>query len=225
MGQHIGREHADIAWRLYAEIYADKMWFGQNNQDKTYVERFTKAVTHDLLHDLFCKYGLIRNFSGSPDLGEFACMLNGYRDQAMAKEQVPGVVEQEVASMKKVYGFEPLSAVTKSFWMMKQHPIVIKDNKAWEGLRRRGLKPGTTYRTYYGAWFKFYDEPETQMGLGDALSWLPGSATAEKIVGRGKADAAEIKNLAESSLMRNRVIDIRLLYEGGSYLEDVEGAS
>jgi len=225
MGQHIRRDHADVAWRLYAEIYANKMWFGQNNQDKTFVERFTEAVTHDLLHDLFCKYGLIRNFSGSPDLGEFACMLNGYRDQAIAKDRVPGVVEQEVAGMKKVYGFEPLSAVTKSFWMMKQHPIVIKDNKAREGLRRRGLRPGTTYSTYYSAWFQFHDDPETQRGLEDALSSFPQSSTARKIIDKGRADAAEIERLARSSLMRNRVVDMRLLYEGGGYLEDVEGAS
>jgi hypothetical protein len=52
-------------------------------------------------------------------------MLNGYRDREIIKEEeVPAIVEEELKNMHKAYGFEPLSAITKSLWMMHQHPFV-----------------------------------------------------------------------------------------------------
>jgi hypothetical protein len=48
------------------------------------------------------------------------------------------------------------------------------------------LAPGyKRYATYFESWFKFFDDPETQKGLDDALSWLRESPAAQKIdVGR-----------------------------------------
>jgi hypothetical protein len=38
--------------------------------------------------------------------------------------------------------------------------------------------------------------------------------------GKGQGVAAEIRTLAASELMRNRVLDVRLFYQGGGHLED-----
>jgi hypothetical protein len=62
LGQHILREHADEAGHLYAQIYLDKMWFGQNELDKRFVKEFESTITSGELHNRFAKYGLIRNF-------------------------------------------------------------------------------------------------------------------------------------------------------------------
>lgn len=234
LGQHIGRDHAEGAWRIYAQVYPEKMWFGQRNLDKTLVSRFKNTVTCEVLKDLLTKYGVIRSFLGNDEkrLQPFADMLNGYRDTAMTRENVPGIVEKEVLNMGMVYGASLVSAITKSFWMMKQHPVVIRDTKVLDGMKRRELKPGSTYCGYHNAWFKFYDAPETQKGLDDALAWLPESPAAKRIVAEhleaaedgekaAKAEAveAEIRRLAALPLVRNRVADMRLFYEGGGYLE------
>ena len=29
LGQHIGCDHAEIAWRIYAQVYLEKMWFAK----------------------------------------------------------------------------------------------------------------------------------------------------------------------------------------------------
>lgn len=130
--------------------------------------------------------------------------------------------------------------MTKSFFMMKQHPVVIRDSNTWKGLQQRGLRPGSndtySYSTYFNAWFKFFDDPETKKGLDDALTWLPESPAAKQIIEKAKAVAAkqgqavaeekeqavaaEIGELAADPLIRNRVTDMRLFYEGGGFLED-----
>jgi hypothetical protein len=155
----------------------------------------------------------------------------------MTKENIPGIVERGVVSMREDYGKGPLSAITNSLWMMKQHPIVIYDDNTWRGLSRRDLTPGyDRYGTYFDSWFKFFDDPETQKGLDDALAWLPGSPAAKQLVEetqkgaaregqavaaeKGRVVADEIRTLAASQLMRNRVTDMRLFYEGGGFLED-----
>jgi hypothetical protein len=239
LGQHILREHEETAWRNYAQVYLVRMWFGQGGLDRRLVTSFKGTVTCEMLHDLFVKYGVIRTVPGDgmDRLKTFADMLNNYREITMTKENVAGIVEREVVSMREVYGKGPLSAITKSFWMMKQHPVVIYDDNTWRGLWRRGLAPGyNRYGTYFDSWFKFFDDPETQKGLGDAMNWLADSPAAKQLVEKaekdtlrdGQAAAAEkgrlveeeIKALAASQLMRNRVTDMRLFYEGGGFLED-----
>lgn len=227
LGQHILRVHGDVAWRQYAQIYLERMWFGQGELDRRLVETFKNPVTCEMLAGLFSMYGVARNFLGNDTerYQGFVEMLNSYRDTEMTRDKVPGIIERELDNMNKIYGFNPLSATTKSFWMMKQHPIVIRDKYSCEGLKSRGFAPSDSYRSYFDCWFKFFDDPETQKGLDDALSRLPDSAAAQKIVkrggeGKGEEVAAEIRWLADSQLMRNRVTDMRLFYEGGGFLAD-----
>jgi hypothetical protein len=238
LGQHILQAHKDTAWREYAQVYLEKMWFGQRELDRRLVERFKNTVTGEMLHDLFVKYGVIRTVPGDgvARLKAFAGMLNSYRAITMTKANISGIVEREVVSMRETYGKGPLSAITKSFWMMKQHPVVIYDDNTWRGLWRRGLAPGyKRYGTYFDSWFKFFDDPETQKGLDDALTWLPDSPAAKQLVEKAQKDtlrdgqeaaekgrlvAEEIRALAASQLMRNRVTDMHLFYEGGGFLED-----
>jgi hypothetical protein len=241
LGRHILTKHPDVAWKVYAEIYLDKMWFGHSELDKRFVKEFESIITFEKLANLFGKYSLSRNFVngvcgyGSARFQRFADMLNRYRDKEITKEEFPNIVEKELKNMCGAYNFEPLSAITKSFWMMKQHPIVIYDSYAWKGLQRRAerlgrrdLEPGGSYRSYYTVWFNFFEDSETKDGLKEALEWLPDSPAAKKIVEkaklvteeRGQAVIKEIKELAAKDLMRNRVLDMRLLYEGGWFLED-----
>ncbi len=51
LGRHTLREHADVAWRQYAQIYLERMWFGQDEQDKSLVDSFKNSVTYEMLHD------------------------------------------------------------------------------------------------------------------------------------------------------------------------------
>lgn len=209
------------------------MWFGQGELDKRLVESFKKTVTCEMLSDLSSpkKYGVARTVlgHGPKKYKILAEMLNSYRNTDMTRGNIPCIIEREVANMRKAYRKGPRSAITKSFWMMKQHPIVIYDGNTWEGLRRRGLAPGDGYRTYFDSWFKFFDDHKTQEGLDDALTWLAESPAARKIAEEAKAVSckkeqeavAEIGTLIKNNgcLMRNRVTDMRLFYEGGGYLE------
>lgn len=68
-------------WRRSAEIYLEKMWFGQNQQDRRLVSAFSHgAVTCEMLRDLCspAKYGFARTLPGhGPRKYErFAEMLN-----------------------------------------------------------------------------------------------------------------------------------------------------
>lgn len=211
-------------WRRSAEIYLQKMWFGQNEQDRRLVRKFSRgAVTCEMLRDLCspAKYGVARTVPGhGPGKYErFAEMLNSHRDTAMTKQNTPAIIERSLADMQLIYGRGFLSAITKALWMMKQHPVVIYDSNARGGLRK--LRPAPEYkdyRSYFDAWFRFFEEPDTQTGLDDGLSWLPESPAAKVLVQSGKADSREIQRLAESELFRNRVMDIRLFYAGGGTL-------
>jgi hypothetical protein len=211
-------------WRKCAEIYLEKMWFGQNEQDRWLVSAFSEgAVTCEMLRDLCSptKYGVARTVPGhGPEkYGRFAEMLSSYRSTVMTRENVPEIIEGEFANMQKAYGRGFLSAITKAFWMMKQHPVVIYDSKARSGLRQ--LRPAPEYedyRSYFNAWFRFFDDPHTQNGLDDGLSWLPESPAARALIKGGKTDSEEIQRLSASTLFRNRATDIRLFYAGGGVL-------
>jgi len=134
----------------------------------------------------------------------------------MTKQNTTFVIEQELANMDQIYGKNFLSAITKAFWMMKQHPIVIYDSYAWEGLKRLRFAPGySRYSTYYDAWFRFFDNPDTQRSLDEAVSWLPRSPYAQRLLDKGKTDVASLKSIAESQWLRNRVADRYLTTTGG----------
>ena len=206
------------------------MWFGQNELDKRLVRAFVQPVTCETLRDLCSpsNYGVARTIPGNgPEKYQrFADMLNRYRDVEMTRENVPTIIELEFQNMRQVYGRGFLSAISKAFWMMKQHPVVIYDSNAWKGLQRLGLSPGYDgYGTYFASWFRFFDHAETQEGLDEALSWLPSSPAARNLVQSGKTDLEEIGRLAASSLFANRTTDMRLFHEGGDSIWSRTGQS
>jgi hypothetical protein len=210
-------------WRKCAAIYLEKMWLGQGELDRRLVAKFSSSpVTCEMLRDLCspAKYGVARTVPGHGPQKylKFADMLNHYQDTVMTRVNVPDIIEQELASMRKAYGKGFPSAISKALWMMKQHPVVIYDSFAWNGLQRLGLAPGSDYRTYFNSWFKFFDKNDTQYGLADALSWLPCSPVASSLIQAGRVDASEIQRLAASQLFRNRVTDIHLYCAGGGTL-------
>jgi hypothetical protein len=50
------------------------------------------------------------------------------RDAGMTRENVPEIVDREIANMRDPYrGRSLCSAISKAFWMMKRHPVVIFD--------------------------------------------------------------------------------------------------
>ena len=134
----------------------------------------------------------------------------------MTRQNTASIIEQELTNMKQAYGANFLSAITKAFWMMKQHPVVIYDSYGCEGLRRLRLSPGYSgYCTYYDAWFRFFENPDTQRGLDEAVSWLPESPYVQSLLTARKVDAPSLKSIAESQWLRNRVADRYLTTIGG----------
>jgi hypothetical protein len=215
-------EVAVRTWRFCAEYYLRELWCPQ---DRQLVSSFSsQTVTCEMVDDLCRKYRVNRNFEGYgiERYQPFANILNAHRAMPMTRDNVAKIVNQSLVDMRKVYGKLLTSAVTKALWMMKQHPIVIYDNYAWKGLRQCGLSPGyDDYRAYFESWFAFYDRPDTQSGLEDAISWLPNSPSAQTILRTGRMQPSELKHFVESQLLRNRVTDMRLVSEGGA--EDLFG--
>ena len=159
--------------RLCAEHYL-RQWC---NQDSEFHIAFSgNSISCELLGKMCWNYQVARTVPGrGPDkYKQFAAMLNGYRETTIERQDVPSIIEKELASMKSVYQKGFLSAITKAFWMMKGHPIVIYDSNARKGLRYFSLDPGRhgDYRTYFDSWFSFFDRPEIQLGLTDAADWL-----------------------------------------------------
>lgn len=132
-------------------------------------------------------------------------MLNRYRKTKVSRKNVPIIIENELRNMRKAYGGKTfLSALTKAFWMMKRHPVVIYDSNARKGLWRYGLLPGyKDYSVYFDSWFKFFERDETRRGLDDALAWLAKNSVK-------KISLQELN----SDWFRNRVTDMRLFYVG-----------
>jgi hypothetical protein len=210
-----GSAETSGSWQWCAEDYLREIWWPQ---DRKLVRDFSGAVTCESLHNLCVLYRVARNIPGHglQKYREFVDMLNGHRNDAMTTENVPNIIEQELSNMNQAYGRSFLSAITKAFWMMKQHPVAIYDSYAWEGLRRRGLAPGYYgYRAYYKAWLSFFERQDTQGGIEDALLWLPQSPFLRSLLENGALAAVEFKSLAGSMMLRNRIADRRLCYEGG----------
>lgn len=51
------------------------------------------------------------------------------------------------------------------------------------------------YHSYFDVWFRFFDDPHTQAGLDDGLSWLPESLAARALVKGGKTDSEETRRV------------------------------
>lgn len=141
---------------------------------------------------------------------QFAEMLNRHRNQEFTRQNVPDIIERELGNMRKKYKRSFLSAITKAFWMMKRHPVVIYDSNVRKGLRHYNLPPGdSNYRVYFDSWFEFFETDDTKHGLDDALDWLRKSSNAAK---KHKLSSDEFEELAGSEWFRNRVVDMRLFF-------------
>jgi hypothetical protein len=207
-------ENAEGSWRWAAENYLKITWLPS---DRHFIRAFSGTITCEMLNALCVDYSVARTIPGHGILKYqvFVDMLNRHRNPDLTKENVATIIEKEVLAMQQAYGAGFLSAVTKAFWMMKQHPVVIYDQYAWKGLRRLGLSSGNDgYVTYWKAWFSLFDSPDTQRELDDALSWLPNSRFVQ-----GLTKDAEVygcfKDFAASESFRNRVVDRWLGYMGG----------
>jgi hypothetical protein len=204
-------------WRECAEFYLAELW----EQDRQLVCNFSAGeVTCEMLRDLFSpnRYQAARSVPGRiAELGvekkyrPFVVMLNAHRDTEMTTRNVPVVIEQALPTITRAYGTPCLSAVSKAFWMMKQHPVVIYDRKARAGLRRSGLLSGENdYGVFFRSWFEFFERRDTQAGLDEALSWLPNSQSANNFLKAKKVPAPDLTNLAVLQWFRNRVTDMKL---------------
>jgi hypothetical protein len=204
------------SWRWCAEDYLREIWWPQ---DRKLLRDFSGEVNCEMLHNLCVLYRVARTIPGYgiEKYHPFAKMLNRHRYTVMTKENVPTTIEQGLVSMVQVYGRSFLSAISKALWMMKQHPVVIYDSYAREGLRRRRLSSShPSYREYYRAWFLFFEHGDTRNRLDDALSWLPECPFVRNLLKTGQLADSELKSLVESMWFRNRIADRRLCYEGGA---------
>jgi hypothetical protein len=140
-----GSAIAQGSWRWCAEDYLKEIWWPQ---DRQLVRQFSGKVNCEMLHNLCVLYRVARTVPGYgiEKYHPFVEMLNRYRETVMTKKNVPEIIEQELSKMAQVYGRSFLSAITKAFWMMKQHPIAIYDSYARGGLRRRRLS--SSYPSY-----------------------------------------------------------------------------
>jgi hypothetical protein len=206
-----------LNWRECAEYYLKEVWAPH---DRKLIRDFSaRKVTCEVVHDLCVRYSVARTIPGHyEEVGAekyrpFVNMLNRYRDAIMTKDNVPDIIDREVANMRKYYkGRTFESAISKAFWMMKQHPIVIYDTFAWYGLQRVGLKPSDySYRTYFNSWFRFFEQKLTQIALDDAVKHLTGLPYTQEPIRAGTITAADL----ESAWFRNRVTDMRLAFVGG----------
>jgi hypothetical protein len=206
----------DVSWRGCAENYLKVTWIPF---DRAAVPDFVVGkLTCETLNHLCVEYSVARTIpgNGTGKYRQFLDMLNRHRETVMTRENVPCIIEQELSNMRQAYGAGFLSAITKAFWMMRQHPVVIYDGYAWEGLRRLGLEPGYDgYRSYYASWFRFFDNRNTQRELDEALSWLPESEYIRGLIRDGVMDAPSLKSISDSQWLRNRVADRYLTRIGG----------
>ncbi len=205
------------SWRDCADYYLRGLWFPQ---DRHFVSAFSgRTITCEVVDELCRTYQVSRSFEGygTGRYQAFADVLNAHCATQMTRANVVAIVSQALFDLANAYGKTLISALTKALWMMKQHPVAIYDKKARDGLSRCGLLPGEgDYRTYFGSWFAFYDRPETQTGIDDAVSWLPGCPGAQALLGGGKLQAEELEHFAKSEAFRNRIADMRLASLGGS---------
>lgn len=178
-------------------------------------------MTAEALHDLFVRYRVARTVPGHvEEIGletkyrPFTDILNRYVDVTMTVDSVPGIIDREVENLRVPYsGIRLWSAVSKAFWMMKRHPVVIYDNFAWRGLQKLRLRPGErTYREYFDAWFRFFERRETQVELDSTLEWAVTQPRTRELVRMGCLSFDDVNSL----WFRNRVTDMWLALHGGA---------
>jgi hypothetical protein len=208
-----------MSFRSCAEYYLEQ-WYELDRDLVTGFSHF--PITCALLADLARpdKYKVARTISGYgvAKYQPFADMLNAHRATTMTRDNVPTVINAALATMAKYYNRQFLSAISKAFWMMKGHPVVIYDSNARQGLRHHGLPPGDgDYRVYFNSWFTVFDDANTQRGLDDAVDWLLQSDSAKALISKYGTAFPELEKLARSDSFRNRIVDIYLFYYRGGH--------
>lgn len=200
------------SFRASAEHYLHQ-WCGY---DREFVDGFAHTpLTIDLVTKMCDRYSVARIVPGyaaeDPNkYKRFAKMLEKYRDARVTRESLPGVIQAALEEMKDAYGKNLLSAITKAFWMLKGHPVVIYDSHARLGLLKCGLAPGNgDYSLFVRSWFKFFESPHVQRALDDALAWLLECPCAALLMRK-----KELRELYKSARFRNRVVDIALFLRG-----------
>jgi len=187
-------------------------------QDKKFFDAFSRGpVTCELLRQMATKYQVARTVPGhgTKRYEQFAKMLNSFGGKQMTKGNAPEIIEKALQQMEGFYKRRFLSAITKAFWMMNRHPVVIYDRNARRGLRHYGLPSGDNdYRTYFNSWFRFFERPDTQQGLKDALDRLPKSRCAQRLLEKRIISEREVNRLLKSLWFKNRVADMRLFFAG-----------
>jgi len=207
-----------MSFRSCAEYYLDQ-WY---TLDRDLVAGFSnRPVTCKVLADMASprKYKVARTISGHgvAKYQPLADLLNAHRATSMTRDNVPTVMEHAVSQMAKFYSRQFVSALSKAFWMMKGHPVVIYDSQAREGLRHHGLPAGDgDYRVYFKSWYTVFDDPKTQQGLDDAVEWLLTSGNAKRLIAKYATTLHEVERLVRSDSFRNRVLDIYFFYYRGA---------
>lgn len=214
------------SWRWCAENYLNNIWW---EMDRQFIQQFSGTVTCPILDELCRKYRVARTIPGMliARYQPFADALNRHtgtvftRSAAaqrtlLTRDDVPLIVEAELTALFRTYGQDPLSALTKGLWMMKQHPVVMYDSMAKEGMKLAGLNPGYRYQCYYDAWFEFFERPETQNALDDAVAWAPTCPSAARLVATQKISTQSLNDFIASPAFRNRVLDRWLTFKGGA---------
>jgi hypothetical protein len=191
-----------ITFRQCAEHYL-RQWCDPNRKsrfpdlDCDFVKQFQSrdGITCEQLARFFVCYAVARTIPGR-DLPEdkyekFVKMLKDHRRAAIT----PRFIEDRVEEMKRPYQKKLLSAISKAFWMLRQHPVVIYDGNACKGLGRFGLQPGNgDYSRYVKSWVEFSQRPNVSKQLRDALRWLPKSRAARSL--RYKISAKQVEQEA-----------------------------
>ena len=202
------------SFRASTEHYL-KQWC---NLDRQLFFGFSQGpVTCELLAKMCNAYQVARTVPGHNEerYNRFAEMLNNYRHTEVTRQTVPEIIEHECRSMHEAYGKSLLSAITKAFWMMKRHPVVIYDSNVRRGLARCGLQSGTNnYGVYFDSWFKFFERKDVQHSIDEAMAWLAASPQTRSLLRKQELTHAQLRELVGSQWFRNRVADMRLFYIG-----------
>jgi hypothetical protein len=212
------RESAEHYLRQWCDA-GRKGRFGEDT-DWKFVRQFQKDVTCEGLARLCVCYTVARTIPGKDPTHEkyraFANILNRDRNIYLTLENMPGFIEGRVKELEKHYGKRFLSAITKAFWMVKQHPVIIYDSNARKGLRRVGLSPGSgDYSRYVASWLEFYRRPKVSQQLSAALEWLPKSQASRSLREQG-ITSGQVRALGVKPWFRDRVTDIYLFSVGES---------
>jgi hypothetical protein len=200
-------------WRQRGVDYLD--WWCST--DRRLIADFSSAVTCAKLADLCSptRYKVARTVPGygSQKYEPFTRVLNSLHNVNVTRESAPVIVEQACRELFEVYGRSIPSAISKTLWMMKGHPIVVYDRLAKGGLRKNGFVLAGLYEPYYSSWFSFFDRPSTQRALDEVCAWIPESPSAQRLVATRRTSPEELRQFVVSDRFRNRVVDVSLMQQ------------